>query len=131
MTASLAVSKQMLHSKVARSRSLSPLLPPLLPPPGPSRSLLLSPAWNPPVLAGPPLLENRGSVAAMMLAAKRVKKKEHTEPEQLQRGPNRAGISEKSEVTAANANHEPWGAADISTLPASGLFPEGKLWGRG
>lgn len=69
MTASLAVSKQMLHSKVARSGSLSPPAPLLLlPPPAPSRSLLLSPAGNPPLLAGPPLLEKRGSVAAMTLA---------------------------------------------------------------
>ena len=67
ITASLAVSKQMLHSKVARSRSrsLSPLPPLLLPPPGPSRSLLLSPAGNPPLLAGPPSLEYRESAAAI------------------------------------------------------------------
>ncbi|KAG7225441.1 hypothetical protein INR49_027435 [Caranx melampygus] len=75
MTASLAVSKQMLHSKVARSRSrsLSPLPPLLLPPPPPKLllppdpSLLPSPAENPPLLAGPPSLEDRGFAAAIML----------------------------------------------------------------
>lgn len=66
MTASLAASKQMLHSKVARSGSRSPSpLPPS--PPSPSRPLLLSPAENPALLAGPPSLEDRGSAAAIIL----------------------------------------------------------------
>lgn len=69
MTASLAVSRQMLHSKLARSRSRSRSLAPLTPPP-----LLLPLGSSPPLLpaavnaepAGPPPLEDRGPAAAIM-----------------------------------------------------------------
>lgn len=73
MTASLAVSKQMLHSNVARSCSRSPsALPPLLLPPGPSR---FSPAVDPPLLAGPMSLEDRGPAAAIVLTVQTRKTK--------------------------------------------------------
>lgn len=80
MTASLAGSKQMLHSNVARSRSrsLSPLAPPLLLPLGPSPSLL-PPAVNPPLLAGPPSLEDRGPAAAIVFNVQ-VRKLTHHNP---------------------------------------------------
>lgn len=61
MTASLAVSKQILHSNVARSRSRSPS-PPF--PLEPSRSLLFSSDGNP-LLAGPPSFESPVSADAI------------------------------------------------------------------
>ena len=65
MTASLAVSKQMLHSNVARSRcSRSPSPPPPPPPLPPGPPLL--PLSR---LAAPPSLEARGSAAAIAVAA--------------------------------------------------------------
>lgn len=85
MTASLAGSKQMLHSNVARSRSLSPLAPPLLLPLGPSPSLL-PPAVNPPLLAGPPSLEDRGPAAAIIFNVQARKLTQHN-PAQSQPNP--------------------------------------------
>lgn len=100
MTASLAVSKHMLHSKVARSRSRSPsplLPPPLLLPPGPSRSLLLSPAGNPPLLAGPPSLEDRGSAAAIIFIVQVWKVTHRPNPH----GPDSSNVSRESEATTS------------------------------
>lgn len=96
MTASRAVSRQMLHSNVARSRSRSPsALPPLLLPPGPSRSLLLSPAVDPPLLAGPMSLEDRGPAAAIVFTVQ-VRK---VEPPDTRPDPSRANVSWQSKAS--------------------------------
>lgn len=104
MTASLAGSKQMLHSNVARSRSGS-LSPPLLLPLGPSPSLL-PPAANPPLLAGPPSLEDRGPAAAIIFNVHVQKWMRHS--------PRRANVSSRISYrskcdSSASAAHAPSG----------------------